>query len=92
MIGERRWSHGSNGSTKSCTSNVGQLDPREIEWDKHLISLLVDTTMSISISKSKHPLTCKITWLLCREFHVEYLEGEIYMEIYIPIHKFSFYV
>jgi hypothetical protein len=40
MIGERRWSHGSNGSTKSCTSNVKRLDARETIKD--IMSCLYD--------------------------------------------------
>jgi len=46
VIGEWGRTYGPYGSTKSCTSDVGKLDARELERDKHLNFLSIDSITS----------------------------------------------
>jgi len=49
VTGEWGWTYGPYGSTKSCTSDVGKLDARKPERDKHLIFLSIDSITSSNI-------------------------------------------
>jgi hypothetical protein len=51
IIGERGWSHGSYGSTKSSTSNAKRLDARETSKNKRrrlCIVYMMDSTQNIN--------------------------------------------